>query len=595
MRTSTPTMNPWYASAETARKVKDRHGAPSARNAARLSVATALFSVLVIVVAWVFVGAVLRSKWLDTIEAQTHQNTNLAAALTEQALRVLATIDHATLRTAEAVAAAPGVTPDLVRFANETGLAPTILAQLSLIDASGKFVGSNLDPDGSKSNHVDLSTREHVKVHLNPAGMPAGSTRPSANGLFVGKPVLGKVSSKWTIQVTRKIAASDGTTLGVVVASLDPSYFEEVFSRVSVGATGGIAMIGSDLTVRARVVGGKPAGMGSTLQKGSALERYLDRQEGHYIAPSGVDQVDRIIAFRRIADYPIFLTVATGKEEALGDWRDTRAVMLGLTAFLSLVVIAAASILVLMLRRLERSNVALRASEAQAIASNQAKSEFLAAMSHELRTPLTSIRGFAELMEHRLDQPKFREQAGLIRKGAEYLNNLLTEILDLTKLEAGAMELHCERRDVRGLVEGAVRFYALSADEKGLKLSFAVKEGVPQDILCDGLRLKQVLNNLLSNAVKFTREGSIEVVVEQRDGTIVFHVVDTGPGVPVEMQDAIFEKFRQGNAKVSYEHGGTGLGLALSRSLAQVMRGTLTLASSPGRGARFTLTLPLNA
>jgi signal transduction histidine kinase len=241
---------------------------------------------------------------------------------------------------------------------------------------------------------------------------------------------------------------------------------------------------------------------------------------------------------------------------------------------------------------MEQSNEALRLSESRANAANQAKTEFLAAISHELRTPLTSIRGFAELMEHRLDSPKFREQAGLIRKGAEHLNELLTQILDLAKVEAGAMPMAREPVALRPLIQGTIDFFALTAANKGLALASTVADDVPAQIDCDGLRLKQVLNNLLSNALKFTREGSVTVTVERRGPCIAFHVQDTGPGIPAELHETIFERFRQANARISHEHGGTGLGLALSRGLAELMHGNLTVSSSPGQGSRFTLELP---
>jgi len=196
-------------------------------------------------------------------------------------------------------------------------------------------------------------------------------------------------------------------------------------------------------------------------------------------------------------------------------------------------------------------------------------------------------------MEHRLDKPMFREQAGLIRKAAEYLNQLLTEILDISKMEAGEMRLVLETHDIREIVSGSADFYALNAADKGLVLETAFADDVPRAYRCDSLRLKQILNNLLSNAVKFTAEGRVVMSVDLRQDRLEFHVQDTGPGIARESCELIFQKFRQGNARVSYEHGGTGLGLALSRSLATLMGGSLELASEPGKGSRFTLSLPL--
>jgi signal transduction histidine kinase len=248
--------------------------------------------------------------------------------------------------------------------------------------------------------------------------------------------------------------------------------------------------------------------------------------------------------------------------------------------------------------RLETEVAARTAELARALdaaeTANRAKTEFLAAISHELRTPLTSIRGFAELMEHRSGEAVTRTQAQLIRKGAEHLNALLTEILDFSKIEAGAMVLRQESVDLAAVVQGSIDFFALTAREKGLALAATMAADCPAQWTGDSLRLKQILNNLLSNALKFTRQGSIQLRVECRQGSLVFDVEDTGPGIPAALHDVIFEKFRQADGKVSDEHGGTGLGLALSRGLAELMHGSLTLQSTEGVGSRFTLTLPLS-
>ena len=155
------------------------------------------------------------------------------------------------------------------------------------------------------------------------------------------------------------------------------------------------------------------------------------------------------------------------------------------------------------------------------------------------------------------------------------------------------MPLNAESVVLRPLIDGTANFFAIAAAAKGLNLEARVADDVPEELRCDGLRLKQILNNLLSNAVKFTPEGQIQLRVERGETSVLFHVQDTGPGIPLEMQEAVFERFRQGDARVSYEHGGTGLGLALARGLAELMKGSLTLVSRPGEGACFTLSLPL--
>ena len=561
---------------------------PPAAHRLQLSAMVLLFAVLLIVAAWVAVITVLATKRQDALDSEAKQNNNLARTLSEQTLRVLASTDQALQRVNNANAVQDLAPLDLVRFANETGLAPHILVQLALIDDSGRLVGSNLDPSGEKSGRIDLSEREHVKAHL------AHRERPvSQDPLFIGKPVLGKVSQRWTIQLSRALRDGQGRINGVVVASLDPSYFEQVFASVDLGKTGSVTLVGRDLNIRARIVGGQPAGMGKQLPPDALINQQLDKSEGQYRGISSVDGLQRIFAFRRVADYPLFIAVTTGEAEALEGWVEDRNTLLGLCLLLTVAVAGAAMIFVTGLRRLERSHAALRISEAQAQAANQAKTEFLAAISHELRTPLTSIRGFAELMERRLTEERFREAAGLIRKGAEHLNALLTEILDLAKVEAGSMTLQPLPVEVRPLLEGSVDFFALSAEAKGLKLYAELDPALPLTMLCDGLRLKQILNNLLSNAIKFTEQGEVRLRASREGETLLLQIIDTGPGIAPEKHEQIFEKFRQGDASISTQHGGTGLGLALSRALAHLMGGTLNVESAVGEGACFSLRLPL--
>jgi signal transduction histidine kinase len=559
----------------------------------KLSRMVVIVASVFMVLAWAGVIEILNLKWHDAINGELRQNTNLTRALQEQTVRVLATADQATLRMRDLVLSGEFNAADFKQLANETGLVPEILTQLSLIGPDGRLVGSNLDPTGEKSGHVNLSEREHFKVHTSPDEVPEAVKQLRANGLFVGKPVLGKVSNKWTVQLSRKIERADGTLLGVIVASLNPSYFEQVYQGVDLGENGGVTLIGDDRTIRTRVMGGRPIDMGRLVPGAPEEQQGVGAAQGSFVRTSRLDQMERIYSYRRVADYPLIVYVSTSTEAALADWRSLRNVTLLLMSLFTLAIAGAAVIFLSGVRQLEEKNHALEISEAQAQAANRAKTEFLAAISHELRTPLTSIRGFAELMEMSLPQPRQKEQAGMIRKGAEHLNALLSEILDMVKVEAGAMPVNVEPVLLRDLLAGTVQFFSLTAADKGLSLELDMQAQVPATLQGDSLRLKQILNNLLSNALKFTQQGRIVVQAEVIGKDLLVHVIDTGPGIPAELHELIFEKFRQGNDRVSYEHGGTGLGLALSRALAELMGGRLTLKSAVGEGSRFTLQLPI--
>lgn len=560
----------------------------------RLRLMLLVVATLVCLLVWAGIAWVLAAERRDALEAQRRQNVNIARTLKEQTLRVLAATDQATVRVRDAVAgSADGSRPDLVRFAAETGLVPGILVQLAWVGVDGRLVGSNLDPDGSRTQRVDLSDREHIRAHTRPDSLPADMRPATPDALFIGKPVLGKVSGRWTTQLSRRIVASDGRLLGVVVASLDPSYFEGVYRGLDVGRHGTLALVGTDAVMRARVVGAEPRGMGAEVSRSGPFATYSGAQEGSLVAVSSVDGIERVIAFQRVGEYPLIQLVTTSTDEAEAAWRNQRDLAVGLAALLTAAVAVGVTSLWVNLGRIQRTVAALRESEARAQAASQAKSEFLAAVSHELRTPLTSIRGFAEVMETRLEDPRMRRSATLIRKGAEHLNALLTEILDLAKVEAGAMPVQVEPVDLRPLLQGTIDFFSPTAAHKGLDLGFTIAPDVPATVRCDGLRVKQILNNLLSNALKFTEAGSVTVQAERRDDALLLQVIDTGPGIPAHLHEVVFERFRQADGRVSHEHGGTGLGLALARGLAELMDGRLELASTPGAGSRFTLTLPL--
>lgn len=234
------------------------------------------------------------------------------------------------------------------------------------------------------------------------------------------------------------------------------------------------------------------------------------------------------------------------------------------------------------------------AARERAEAANEAKTRFLANVSHEVRTPLNGILGMAELLAGtRLDAEQETYVAAIRSSGAA-LASLIDEILDLSKIEAGKVELAHESFDVVALVEGVAELLAPRAQGKSLEIASTAAADVPRMVVGDAARLRQILLNLAGNAVKFTEAGGVGIrVARARDGGLRFDVADTGPGIAEEKRAAIFEEFEQ--TETGALHGGTGLGLAISRRLAERMGGTLALAPPTGAGATFTFELPLAA
>jgi signal transduction histidine kinase len=254
------------------------------------------------------------------------------------------------------------------------------------------------------------------------------------------------------------------------------------------------------------------------------------------------------------------------------------------------------------LARVERERVKLAEKlerlgrvQAQAEAASEAKSRFLATVSHEIRTPLNGVLGMADLMlDTRLD-PEQANYARAIKTSGEALLTLIEEILDFSRIEAGKLDVSEEDVDLAPLLEGVVELLAPRAQGKGLEIATHLAVDLPAAIRSDGSRLRQIVTNLAGNAVKFTEKGGVGISVVAEAGMLLVRVEDTGPGIPLARQEAIFAEFEQADAQAATRHGGTGLGLAISRRLARLMGGDITLESRVGEGARFTLSLPLLA
>ncbi|HCU69817.1 MAG TPA: hypothetical protein DGF30_11525 [Desulfomicrobium sp.] len=235
----------------------------------------------------------------------------------------------------------------------------------------------------------------------------------------------------------------------------------------------------------------------------------------------------------------------------------------------------------------------------EAEASNRAKSEFLANMSHEIRTPLNGILGMLQLLSRtHLDEDQKNSVFTAIRSSRR-LTQLLNDILDLSRIEAGKLQLETAEFHFADLRDSVRDLFAISAKAKGLELSFEIDDAIPSHVVGDEGRLRQILFNLVGNAVKFTSKGSIRISARREDGasgmTVVFSVADTGVGIPRERQSDIFQPFTQVDGSSVRSHGGVGLGLAIVRRLVDMLGGRIAMKSAPGRGTTIEVAVPLMA
>jgi signal transduction histidine kinase/CheY-like chemotaxis protein len=550
---------------------------------------------LIIGTLWMHVDAQVEQDRIRTIDNAVQDLSSLTRVAQEHAVRTFRSADQA-LRFVKVRYEEMGAALDLKAMVKQGIIDADIFNQVGIIDVHGIYILSNLP----MTPRLDLSDREHFKVHLS----------SDADELFISKALLGRASKKWSIQMTRRIDAGAGAFGGAAVVSIDPYYFTRFFGDMNLGPNGAATLFGLDGEVRARIAGSKED-FAIPLPSIEMLASIVQGQDsGNFTRTSRLDGIERIYFYRRVQPYRIGIVMGLATEDVLLPHQQVRAGLFFQASLATLLILALGfafswhqrrmwqemNARMLVKRELATLNLQLTLQAQQAESANLAKSAFLANMSHELRTPMNAVIGIGYLLE-KIHLPGDANE--LVRKigvAGHALLAIINDVLDLSKIEAGHLEIAQLPFNLGDVLDDLSSIMSFNAQQKQIELRIMAPPAGVARLSGDALHLKQVLLNLVGNGIKFTERGhvqlSISVVAEaEQHVTLRFSVSDSGIGIALDRQEAIFESFLQEDSSTTRRFGGSGLGLTISRRLVALMDGEMGVISAVGRGSEFWFTL----